>query len=94
MTIFWEDFNEEFDPGSGWTLAERLTHASRTGIYKGSLRTEFIKDSGRRVSNACLTYLWELDNCGNAAKPTYCLYDESSIDEMIYCSKRGVRPTR
>ena len=26
--------NEEFDPGSGRTLAARLTHASRTEIYK------------------------------------------------------------
>ena len=25
--------NEEFDPGSGRTLAARLTHASRTGPY-------------------------------------------------------------
>ena len=23
-------YNEEFDPGSGWTLAAGLTHASRT----------------------------------------------------------------
>ena len=27
-------FNKEFDPGSGRTLAARLTHASRTEIYQ------------------------------------------------------------
>ena len=40
-------YNEEFDPGSGWTLATGLTHASRGR----SLRTE----TGARVSNAYVT---------------------------------------
>ena len=26
-------YNEEFDPGSGWTLATGLTHASRGAAY-------------------------------------------------------------
>ena len=33
----------EFDPGSGRTLAARLTHASRTGVLRGT--------SGGRVRN-------------------------------------------
>ena len=37
--MFWIQWFREFDPGSGWTLAARLTHASRTvkapsGAYK------------------------------------------------------------
>ena len=43
--------NEEFDPGSGRTLAARLTHASRTEITGGSFRMEACKLSGGRVSN-------------------------------------------
>ena len=26
-------YNEEFDPGSGWTLATGLTHASRGAAF-------------------------------------------------------------
>ena len=40
-------YNEEFDPGSGWTLATGLTHASR-GVFKSLLLTT----TGARVSNA------------------------------------------
>ena len=42
-----DTIHEEFDPGSGRTLAARLTHASRTemtGVYFGHF-------SGGRVSN-------------------------------------------
>ena len=42
---------KEFDPGSGRTLAARLTHASRTEITGGSFRMEACKLSGGRVSN-------------------------------------------
>ena len=38
---------EEFDPGSGRTLAARLTHASRTEIFGACF--EYL--SGGRVSN-------------------------------------------
>ena len=41
------NFNKEFDPGSGRTLAARLTHASRTEFIGAC----FIKLSGGRVSN-------------------------------------------
>jgi hypothetical protein len=36
-----KDFNfiGEFDPGSGRTLAARLTHASRTGLFGAQWRT-------------------------------------------------------
>ena len=39
-----KEYHGEFDPGSGWTLAVCLTHASRTRIYP----------SGERVRN-----MWE-----------------------------------
>ena len=32
MRVKNKGFNEEFDPGSGRTLAARLTHASRTEL--------------------------------------------------------------
>ena len=46
-------YNEEFDPGSGWTLAAGLTHASRgvTGVACYLLTT------GARVRNAYTIYL-------------------------------------
>ena len=47
--------NEEFDPGSGWTLATGLTHASRGA--SGSSNTP--PATGARVSNAYATYLSE-----------------------------------
>ena len=34
---FWKEdmiYNEEFDPGSGWTLATGLTHASRGAAWE------------------------------------------------------------
>jgi hypothetical protein len=45
MMIESEWSNGEFDPGSGWTLAAYLTHASRTGIFSNK------DSSGKRVSN-------------------------------------------
>ena len=42
---------KEFDPGSGRTLAARLTHASRTECFHGSFRMEVVTLSGGRVSN-------------------------------------------
>ena len=50
--------NEEFDPGSGGTLAAGLTHASRgvTGSACTSLTT------GERVRNAYATYLLQGDS--------------------------------
>ena len=42
---------KEFDPGSGRTLAARLTHASRTELFRAC----FEKLSGERVSNAWVT---------------------------------------
>ena len=52
------NFYKEFDPGSGRTLAARLTHASRTEmiwVYLDHL-------SGGRVSNTWATCLWERDS--------------------------------
>lgn len=65
-------FNEEFDPGSGWTLAERLTHASRTRFY---LR---IDDSGERASNAYLTCPEVGENHGDMANHLYDPTNENS----------------
>ena len=54
----WYFYNEEFDPGSGWTLATGLTHASRGAawIYFGKLVA-----TGARVRNAYPTFplLWD-----------------------------------
>ena len=50
--------NEEFDPGSGWTLATGLTHASRGAAQCSNTRVA----TGARVSNAYATCLSEGDN--------------------------------
>ena len=53
----------EFDPGSGWTLAACLTHASRTKHGKGfpsGMKLPWL--SGGRVSNAWVTCLIQGDN--------------------------------
>ena len=55
-------FIREFDPGSGWTLAACLTHASRTGIISLKLRQIWLNPSGGRVSNAWVTCLVQGDN--------------------------------
>ena len=34
LEIYIEIYNEEFDPGSGWTLAAGLTHASRGAAWE------------------------------------------------------------
>ena len=46
-------YNEEFDPGSGWTLAAGLTHASRGAA--GCSNT--VLATGARACNAYATYL-------------------------------------
>ena len=53
-----DTINEEFDPGSGRTLAARLTHASRTETSLACFRCL----SGGRVSNTWATCLSEGDN--------------------------------
>ena len=58
------DFNQEFDPGSGLTLAACLTHASRARIKGMILRMNFFKDSGGRVSNAWATCPFPEDSQG------------------------------
>jgi hypothetical protein len=45
-------YNEEFDPGSGLTLAAGLIHASR-----GVNTVAILYETGARVSNAYATYL-------------------------------------
>ena len=40
-------YNEEFDPGSGWTLATGLTHASRGAAWPSNR----LMATGARVSN-------------------------------------------
>ena len=51
-------YNEEFDPGSGWTLATGLTHASR-GAAQGS-NAEVA--TGARVRNAYPTFPLLMDS--------------------------------
>ena len=53
---------KEFDPGSGRTLAARLTHASRTDGGDRFLRNDVARVSGGWVSNAWGTYLLEGNN--------------------------------
>ena len=51
-TFIWE-----FDPGSGWTLAACLTHASRTETLRcGDFGQSLWCFSGGRVSNAWVTW--------------------------------------
>ena len=45
-------YNEEFDPGSGWTLATGLTHASRGAAQGGNTWVA----TGARVSNTYPTF--------------------------------------
>ena len=53
----------EFDPGSGWTLAACLTHASRTKHFIWfSSEMKILWLSGGRVSNAWVTCLIQGDN--------------------------------
>ena len=62
IILYWE-----FDPGSGWTLAACLTHASRTEFYGMRLRSNEVKLSGGRVSNVWATCLSEGDNAEKSA---------------------------
>ena len=57
-TLIWE-----FDPGSGWTLAACLTHASRTKhLIRFLSGMKILWLSGGRVSNAWVTCLIQGDN--------------------------------
>jgi hypothetical protein len=58
-TLYWE-----FDPGSGWTLAACLRHASR-GIGLFFLRNFEVR-TGKRVSNTLVTYLQDGDSPAKA----------------------------
>ena len=58
------DFNQEFDPGSGLTLAACLTHASRARNSEEILRLNRSMDSGGRVSNAWATCPFPEDSQG------------------------------
>ena len=53
-------YNEEFDPGSGWTLAAGLTHASRGAAWR-NLRVSLMA-TGARVRNAWATCPYQGDN--------------------------------
>ena len=62
---FWngKNFLWEFDPGSGWTLAACLTHASRTKHFTWFPSGMIVLWlSGGRVSNAWITCLTQGDN--------------------------------
>ena len=50
--------NGEFDPGSGWTLATGLTHASRGAAMCSNTKLA----TGARVSNAYATYPQQKNN--------------------------------
>ena len=48
------NYNEEFDPGSGWTLAAGLTHASR-GVTGLAIDADDRRTGEYRVCNLPLT---------------------------------------
>jgi hypothetical protein len=52
-------YNGEFDPGSGWTLAAGLIHASRTVSV-----VAILYESDVRVRNTYATYLVQEDSSG------------------------------
>ena len=84
---------EEFDPGSGWTPAACLTHASRTKICfeRPSGKERYIL-SGGRVSNAWVICLCQGDNIPKGMLIPYEIYsrhlgyikDESDKDEPAF----------
>ena len=65
-------YNGEFDPGSGWTIATGLTHASR-GETALSACT-FWTSTGARVSNAYPTFPWLRDNLPKGRLIPYSLH--------------------
>ncbi len=77
-------FFEEFDPGSGWTLAERLTHASRTLCSNTK--------SGKRASNAYLICPKVENNYRDVANSQYAHDGEIPMWGKIYRFWRRVRP--
>ena len=56
-SLWSQDWTQEFDPGSGRTLAACLTHASRTDWFPSGMKV-----SGERVSNVWATCLCQRDN--------------------------------
>ena len=56
------NYNWEFDPGSGLTLAACITHASRTMKFNLTLRSKVKWISGGRVSNTWVTCLTQGDS--------------------------------
>jgi hypothetical protein len=70
-------FNGEFDPGSGRTLAACLIHASRAGLFAGSLRAEGLEPSGGRVSNAWVTCPEVRDNSSKGLLIPYVVKESS-----------------
>ena len=75
-----QSFYWEFDPGSGRTLAARLTHASRAMNIHWSLRGDLNRISGERVSNAWGTCLSQRDSLG---KPGLIPYDTTSWHHLV-----------
>ena len=66
------NFYWEFDPGSGWTLAACLRHASRT----------VLRDSGRRVRKTVVTYPRVVNNSSKDG-----LIHDSLIKTYVFMSK-------
>ena len=85
-------YNEEFDPGSGWTLATGLTHASRgvTGISACTV----VLTTGARVSNAYPTFPWVVHSPAKVGLIHYMWHFGIFMSRKIHRSWMGMRLIR
>ena len=81
----------EFDPGSGWTLAACLTHASRTELFEEILRDGIFQLSGGRVSNAWAICLSEGDNSRKRLLIPHNASDSHVSDAKDFIAERWAR---
>ena len=77
-----ESYHGEFDPGSERTLAARLKHASRTATCSN------MGESGERVSNTWVIYLWVGDSSWKHEVIPHKIYVQKYITERSNCFVR------
>ena len=78
------NYNEEFDPGSGWTLAAGLTHASR-GVTGGACT---LLTTGARVRNAYATYLLQGDSPEKFGIIPHTIINWHRLMKKTFCGRR------
>ena len=74
-------YSEEFDPGSGLTLAAGLTHASHGRIFGSNIGDT----TGARVSNAYVTNRSERDN-----PEKFGLIPRKARERHLFCAKGAI----